>query len=278
MKLSILVVSRTASLINRLCTSLDRASKMAAADVEILCSWNGTKEEANGIENTSRFNFEIVQNIPYHFSSNMNKLSKLARGDVLMLANDDLILDDECIDEALEIIDNEPNAGLVGAVLRDQKGRLTHAGINFDTKGSAYHLLYRIISADEIEATRTGPVAAVTGAVMWIKKNDFMQAELNENYNVCGEDVELCLEVQQRLKKQVWLCCNAKAIHEAEGTRQKLEGQGANSEDINRLRARVQTFLDQASPGQLKLLLHQQQQESQQLREINNKIRPSLAE
>ena len=185
-----------------------------------------------------------------------------------MLANDDLILDSGCIDAAVEIINTKPEAGLVGAVLRDQDGRLTHAGINFDSRGSAYHLLDRLIQADRVEATPTEPVAAVTGALMWIKKKDFEQAELNERYKVCGEDVELCLDIQQRLKKQVWLCCNAKAIHEAESTRKKQEGQSGNSEDLILLRTRVRNFLNQASPEQLKLFLEQQQRESQQLREL----------
>ena len=48
-------------------------------------------------------------------------------------------------------------------------------------------------------------MAAVTGALQWIRRDDFQRIRLNEAYKVCGEDVELCLDVQQTLGKQVWL-------------------------------------------------------------------------
>ncbi|WP_115125959.1 glycosyltransferase family 2 protein [Synechococcus sp. GEYO] len=268
MRLSILVVSRTATLINRFCKSLDLATDLAAMEVEILCSWNGSNTEAGEINNTSRFDFHIAQVIPYHYSSNMNKLAQRAGGKVLMLANDDLVLDPGCVDAAIEVLNNNSKAGLVGAVLRNEEGRLTHAGINFDSRGSAYHLLDQMISADKSDATSTEPVAAVTGALQWIERNDFQSLKFNENYKVCGEDVELCLDVQQKLNKKVWLCSNAKAIHEAESTRRTQRGQHGNSEDLTLLRSRVRDFVDMASTEQLKLFLQQQQRESHQLREL----------
>ncbi len=268
MRLSILVVSRTASLLNRLCGSLNAACSLSPLDVEILCSWNGSDAEEAQIRNSSRFDFHIAQRVPYHFAGNMNGLAERAGGDVLMLANDDLILDHDCVDAALTVLHQNGTVGLVGAVLRDQQGRLTHAGINFDSRGSAYHLLDRLIPADRPEVTPTGPVAAVTGALQWIRRDDFGAIRLNENYKVCGEDVELCLDVQQTLGKQVWLSGQSCAIHESESTRSTQEGQGGNSEDLTRLRARVRSFLSHATPAQLQLFLQQQQWESHQLREI----------
>lgn len=268
MQLSILVVSRTAELVNRFCAGLDAACSLAPMEAEILVSWNGSDVDEQRIENSSRYDLHIARRVPYHFAGNMNGLAELAGGAVLMLANDDLILDPGSVDAALSVVDQHPEAGLVGAVLRDQQGRLTHGGINFDSRGSAYHLLDQLIPADRPEVTPTGPVAAVTGALQWIRRDDFLQIRLNETYRVCGEDVELCLDVQEGLGKQVWLCCAATAIHESESTRSTQEGQAGNSEDLTRLRARVRRFLDQASPVQLQLFLQQQQWESHQLREI----------
>ena len=268
MRLSILVVSRTAALINRLCDSLDAACSLAPLEVEILCSWNGSEVEEAQIHNRSRYDFHIARRVPYHFAGNMNGLAERAGGEVLMLANDDLILDHGCVDAALSVLKQQTEVSLVGAVLRDQQGRLTHAGINFDSRGSAYHLLDRLIPADRPEVTPTGPVAAVTGALQWIRRDDFQRIQLNENYKVCGEDVELCLDVQQTLGQQVWLSGESCAIHESESTRSTQEGQGGNSEDLTRLRARVRSFLSQATPAQLQRFLQQQQWESHQLREI----------
>ena len=104
--------------------------------------------------------------------------------------------------------------------------------------------------------------------MQWIARHDFQQHPFNETYIVCGEDVELCMDVQQDLKKQVWLCAEATAVHESETTRSQDESQAGNSEDQMRLRARVKAFIEQASKKQLKTLLMQQQRESMHLRDL----------
>ena len=268
MRLSILVISRTADLVNRFCSGLNQASSLPAHEAEILCSWNGSREDELRLQNTSRYDFHIAQHEPYHFSDNMNKLASKATGDVLMLANDDLKLDPGCIDQALTILAREPNVGLVGARLRDEKGRLAHAGIQFDSKYSSYHPLDQLIDSSETRLSPGGPVAAVTGALQWIYRSDFLKLPYNTSYQVCGEDVALCLDVQQHLKKKVWLCNQATAIHESETTRSQQPNQAQNSADLLRLRARTQSFIEQASADQLRILLQQQQRESQQLRDL----------
>ena len=269
MRLSILVVSRTAALINRLCDSLDAACNLAPIDVEILCSWNGSDVEEAQIRNSSRYDFHIAQRVPYHFAANMNSLAALAGGEVLMLANDDLILDPGCVVAAMQLLSSRPEVGLVGALLRDQQGFLSHAGINFDLRWSSYHLLDRVLPVTRIAEglITSAPVAAVTGALQWIKRDDFLQHPFNSEYQVNGEDVELCLDVQQHLDKQVWLCTEASAIHDAETTRSQDPLQAGNSADELRLRARTRHFIGQTTREQLRVLLQQQQRESQLLRD-----------
>ncbi len=268
MQLSILVVSRTPELLNRFCASLDRASDLRGMEAEILCSWNGSKADEARIQNSSRYDLHIAQRVPYHFSGNMNGLAAKAGGEVLMLANDDLILDAGCVDAGLTLLNSAPEIGLVGALLRDQHDLVSHAGVNFDLRCSSYHLLDRMLNTSDIGAIPSAPVAAVTGALQWIARQDFQQHPFNTAYHVCGEDIELCMDVQQELKKQVWLCTEATAVHEAETTRSQDESQAGNSEDQIRLRARVKTFIEQASKKQLKVLLMQQQRESMHLRDL----------
>ena len=198
----------------------------------------------------------------------MNQLALKAGGDVLMLANDDLVLDSDCIDSGIAALMQNGSVGLVGARLRDQHGLLTHAGINFDSKFSSYHSLDGLINSNETVLTPSGPVPAVSGALQWIHRTTFLEQPFNTAYRVCGEDVELCLDIQQHLKQDIWLCNEASAIHEAESTRSSQQDQGQNSEDLLRLRARVRTFIEQATADQLKVLLLQQQRESQQLRDL----------
>lgn len=268
MRLAILVVSRTASLLNTFLASLNQACSLNPLEAEILCSWNGSSEEEKKISNTSRYDFHIAQRTPYHFASNINSLVRLSSADLLMVANDDLILDPGCVDAGIATLESRPEIGLVGAMLRNKAGEICHLGINFDLRGSAYHILDKLMPANQPELKRTGPVVAVTGALQWIRRSDALATPLNESYRVCGEDVEICLDLQQQLGKQVWLCAEAEAIHEAESTRAQQPDQAAASEDLLRLRSRYHDFALQASTTQLQLLLEKQQWESMWLRDL----------
>ena len=205
----------------------------------------------------------------------MNSLAEKAIGDVLMLANDDLVLDPGCVDEGMAVLSQRQEVGLVGARLRNHEGQLTHAGIQFDSKYSSYHPLDQLIKSSETRLSPGGPIAAVTGALQWIRRQDFLRQPYNTSYQVCGEDVELCLDVQEHLHQQVWLCNQATAIHESETTRSQQPDQSQNSADLLRLRARTQSFIERATADQLRILLKQQQRESQQLRDL---IREDLME
>ena len=158
----------------------------------------------------------------------------------------------------------------MGALLRDQQGLLSHAGINIDLRCSSYHLLDRLLPVERVAKglIPTAPVAAVTGALQWIGRDAFRRHPFNPAYQVNGEDVELCFDVQQHLDQQVWLCTEASAIHEAETTRSQDPLQAGNSADQLRLRARARHFLDHATGEQLRVLLQQQQRESQLLRDL----------
>lgn len=268
MRLSILVVSRTVELLNGLLQSLNQACGLPSHEVEILCSWNGSADDERHLRNQSRYDLRICQRDPYHFASNINSLGRQATGAAVLLANDDLVLDPGCVDAGLKLLEADAGIGLVGALLRDEQARLCHLGIHFDSEGSAYHVLDGQWPHQEATRVASGPVPAVTGALQWIRRSDLQTLNLNEAYAVCGEDVELCLDVQQHLGKQVWLCAEAQAIHQGESTRAQQPGQGANPHDQERLRLRYMAFVKHASTDQLRLMLCRQQWESAQLRAL----------
>ena len=277
MQLSILVVSRTAELVNRFCAGLDAACSLAPMEAEILVSWNGSDADEQRIANSSRYDLHIAQRVPYHFAGNMNGLAALAGGEVLMFANDDLMLDPGCVDAGLHLLTDRPEVGLVGALMRDQQGLLSHAGINIDLRCLSYHMLDRLWPVERAQGLiPTAPVTAVTGALQWIGRDAFRKHPFNTAYQVNGEDVELCFDVQQHLDQQVWLCTEASAIHEAETTRKQDPLQAGNSADQLRLRARARHFLDHATGEQLRVLLQQQQRESQLLRDLVQDDLPRL--
>ena len=70
---------------------------------------------------------------------------------------------------------------------------------------------------------------------------------MNENYNVCGEDIELCLDIKEKLDKDIIYSPWFSGIHEAESTRRKIKKQLKNKKDKKRLIERYQSFLKNVS-------------------------------
>ena len=252
MRLSLLVVSRTPVLLSRMLASVATATDLPYEDVEILCSWNGKPEEEDLIENGSGYEFLIAQRDPYHFASNMNGLADKARGDELLFINDDLVLDCSSIDAALVCLNSSNDIGIVGSRLRDEDGVLTHAGITFDSRHSPYHQLDRKISSEHPAINRREiAMPAVTGALFLMRQEQFQALRFPLDYKVCGEDVELCLDVRERLGLKIMYCPLFSGIHASEATRSKTDDQGGNSEDMSRMRIRRKKFLDKANRKQL---------------------------
>jgi len=267
MRLSILVVSRTAALLSNMLNSLKDALHLPEEEVEVLCSWNGDAGEEACIANTSGYEFLVANRTPYHFASNMNALADKANGDVLLLVNDDVLLDAHSVDAALSCLIEHPNTGLVGARLRDCEGRLTHAGILFDRRHNPYHQLDRLVSSEHHAVLGDPkPVPAVTGAAMVIRREHFQAIGFNTEYRVCGEDVELCLDLRRKFQLNVIYCPGFSGEHGGEATRSNEENQGGNSEDLTRMRILHERFLNTASNDQLLIELKANAIESDILR------------
>ena len=265
---SILVVSRTAGLLSRLLHSLDLGYSGGTDAIEVLASWNGSADDEQAIQ-PGRLPFHIAQRDPYHFAGNMNGLARQAQGAVLIFANDDLIVDPSSIDAALDRLKNRAEVGLVGARLRTSDGALAHAGIHFTSYGSPYHQLEHFAQANHPAATRERLVPAVTGAFFAMRREEFLQLELAESFNVCGEDVLLNLQTRSVLHKQVLYCPAMSGIHDAESTRSQFENQEGNADDMTRMRAGWREMLQRADRDSLLVELQAAQDEAEDLRGIH---------
>lgn len=264
---SVLVISRTPALINRLLDSLDGAYTGAPETIEILISWNGTNDDEKEIRQ-GRLNWSVSQRVPYHFAGNMNALAKQAKGEYLIFSNDDLIADPGSVDAAIGCLKSKEEVGIVGAMLRTSTGQLAHAGIHFTSKGSPYHQLEHFVDAEHPALQRKRTVPAVTGAFFAMRRDDFLNLELAETFNVCGEDVLLCLQTRSILNKDVYLHPEVRGIHDAESTRISQEGQQGNDQDMQRMRAGWKEMLQHASTKELLVELTATQDEAESLREV----------
>ena len=256
MRLSILVVSRTADLLSSMLTSLNGALHLPRREVEILCSWNGSPEEEARIENGSGYEFSIANRIPYHFSSNINELAQLANGEVLALVNDDVILDMNSLDSGLSCLLDDISTLCVGSLLRFPDGRLQHGGMSFDHQHLPYHIAEGLINAtNEISELPPYEVPCVSAAVMLIRKSTFKEQPFDESYLRCGEDVQLNLDLREKLKGRVMLCPGMSGVHLESATRAENDETGNTSRDIAKMKTRRRLFLDQASQEQLRVEL-----------------------
>ena len=274
LKASVLVVSRTPALLNRLLHSLDLAYSGDADSIEIIASWNGSRSDEM-LARGGRLPFAIIQHDPYHFASNMNDLARKARGEVLIFANDDLIIDPGGIDAALERLETQPEVGIVGARLRTSDGQLAHAGIHFTSSGSPYHQLEHFADANHPTNTRERMVPAVTGAFFAMRRDDFLTLELAETFQVCGEDVLLSLQTRSLLNKQVLYCPAMSGIHDAESTRSQFDEQQGNDDDMKRMRAGWHELIQRAKQESLLVELRAVQDEAEDLRDYCLKLQDS---
>ena len=231
-KLSILVISRTYTLMNSLLKSISYATEIDRSDLEILCSWNGCLEDINYIERQKFPNLDIFINVPYHFSSNMNFLLDKVKGDFILLINDDVYLDPGSIDKAVESFNKLCNIGLIGGNLRDRNGFLTHSGIIFNIFHLPYHIYQGLIKFDnQFITSKSYNISAVTGALMLTTSKVLNNLRFNTRYQVCGEDIEFCLDIRDKFNREIFYEYQFSGIHEAETTRSLFGSQNKSYVD-----------------------------------------------
>jgi hypothetical protein len=241
----------------------------------VIASWNGSIADESLLK-PGRLPFAVVQRDAYHFAANMNGLARHAKGDILVFANDDLIIDPGSLDIALERLTSRSEVGIVGARLRTSTGQLAHAGIHFTSYGSPYHQLEHFVDAQHPANARERTVPAVTGAFFAMRRHDFLELELAETFQVCGEDVLLSLQTRSLLHKQVLYCPAMSGVHDAESTRSQFEEQQGNDDDMKRMQAGWRELIQRADQQNLLVELRAAQDEAEDLRALCMDLRATL--
>ena len=257
--------------------SLAVATDLPKGDVEILCSWNGSNESEQEILNLSGYEFLIAQREPYHFAGNMNQLAQHANGNVLAFINDDVILDEGSLDTGLSCLSNDASTLCVGALLRTPDGQLQHGGMSFDLHHTPYHVAEGLVSATNVISDLPPyEVPGVTAALMLVRTATFKLQPFDESYNRCGEDVQLNLDLREKLQGKVMLCPGLSGVHLESATRAENDQTGNTSEDLVKMRTRRRLFLEQASQEQLRMELSMAAREHDFTKEVMAKERNHL--
>jgi GT2 family glycosyltransferase len=167
------------------------------------------------------------------FAGANNRGANMARGDVLALLNNDLVLTSGWCAPMLESLGTIAKVGAVGNVQLDAKtGRVDHAGVCFNLVGTGEHHLRGS------SRPPPGPGAfhpAVTAACLLIRRDVFFAHQgFDENYRNGCEDLDLCLRLSGRGFRH-WVDHRSVIHHHVSASRGRREG------DLN-LRRFLQTW------------------------------------
>jgi GT2 family glycosyltransferase len=166
---------------------------------------------------------QILKNpINLGFAKSNNRAAAAAKGDVLALLNNDLVLQPNWCEPMLSFVLQATKPCIVGNLqYRPDTETLDHAGIEVrldeQTDRPVIAHMHNIVQTDPYE------VFAVTGACCVLPKQTFQDfGGFDETYLNGGEDVDLCLKIKQASGK-CWVEPTSKVWHHVSQSRGLIE-------------------------------------------------------
>lgn len=159
---------------------------------------------------------------PFNFSAMNNAAARLARGEYLLLLNNDTAaLHEDWLDEMMGHA-VRTDVGIVGAKLLFPDGRIQHAGVILGMRGPAEHPFIGHAPEDRGyfgRAQLTQDLSAVTGACLLIRRSLYEAVGgLDETaFKVSYNDIDLCLKVRTAGYRVVFTAF-ALLLHEGSAT------------------------------------------------------------
>ena len=183
---------------------------------EILVVDNGSDDRATldflaelRADDSGRFRV-LEYNKPFNFSAMNNLAVREARGEYLLLLNNDTAaLEPEWLDEMMGYA-QRPDVGAVGARLIHPDGRLQHVGVYLGIGGEpAGHIIPNHDGSDPGyfgRAMSPQDLSAVTAACLLIRKDMYedVGGMDEKDFAVSFNDVDLCLKVREKGKLVVY--------------------------------------------------------------------------
>ena len=168
-------------------------------------------------------NTKILEyNHPFNFQKINNWATEQTSGKVILFLNNDIELIPESKQLLNEMYRNSllPGVGAVGCVLLyDDLKTIQHAGVYLVPGGTADHLyigkklstvLLKIENKDYYyDIKKNREVSAVTAAAVMVTRDNFNSIDgFNENFIICGGDVDMCLRLAKSGKKTILVGVN----------------------------------------------------------------------
>ena len=158
----------------------------------------------------------IRDDAPFNYSRLNNLAARRANGDVLVLLNNDILIDDPKWLRRLVSYAAMPDVGAVGGKLLYPDRTVQHGGVVFGIGGGARHAQVGLSENDPgylRSASLDRETAAVTGACLAMRRELFTAlGGLDENLNISFNDATLCAEALRRGYRNVCIATPL-AIH-----------------------------------------------------------------
>ena len=219
---SLIIPTRDQADLLRICVAAVR-SNTDYPDVEIIIVDNGSSQpDARALlDEMQKWPDVRVLDAPgkFNFAELCNRGAVEARGDLIVLLNNDVepLHPDWLLELASQA--SRPDVGAVGALLRYPDGRLQHVGIILGINGTTHHA-FRGYPADwpgingRLRAVQE--VSAVTGACLTVRRDRYLAVGgCNEAFAISHNDVDLCLRLAERGWKTIWTPFSELTHHES---------------------------------------------------------------
>jgi GT2 family glycosyltransferase len=198
MKVSLVICSRSAKLLQRCLAEIARRTSYANREIVVVQHRAGDIAAMDRLIKSHACT-RVPYTGPFHYASMNNLGARHATGEVLVFLNDDVEpLAPEWLDALLAHACRR-EVGAVGAKLLYPSGAIQHAGVVIGIMDGAGHLHRNTFGAQYwnwLPAARN--VSAVTGACLAMRKSVFEElGGFDESFPVNYNDVDLCLRARQ---------------------------------------------------------------------------------
>lgn len=225
-------------------------AKTSSRNFEIIII-NNNSEKAETLEYFKEIQNKYVRVIdypyPFNYSAINNFAAKAAKGEILLLLNNDIeVISENWLDEMLSLT-LQKDIGIVGAKLYYPNDTIQHAGVVLGIDGTCRHILAgqkRSASGYFGNLKNRHCYAAITAACLMISKALYEKVGgLDENlFPVTCNDTDLCLKVNELGYRIVWTPF-AEFYHKESATR----GEDISPEKRARVMKETKNFLDKWS-------------------------------
>lgn len=201
--------------------SINKLSTYTNFEVIVVDSHNLTE---SNIKRIAASNINIIQCLgPFNLSKKINQGANRAKGEFLLLLNDDIeLITPDWLESMLEFAQQQ-DIGAVGAKLLFPNNTIQHSGVAI-IGGNPGHTFYGVDKNHPgyfLSNIVNRNYFAVTGACLMIRKNLFQQlGGFDENLPLNYNDVDLCLKAHQAGYRNV-LTPYAQLIHYESVSRDK---------------------------------------------------------